>query len=73
MTTPRRRSGLNGLCLGERRRIALTREGLQEHRLVILTDLDVDDDVNVDVVEHSWDSSSTVLESFRVALAALAF
>ena len=51
----------------------MTREGLQEHRLVILTDLDVDDDVNVDVVEHSWDSSSTVLESFRVALAALAF
>ena len=40
---------MNGLCLGERRRIALTREGLQEHRLVKLTDLDVDDDDEVDV------------------------
>ena len=50
MTTPRRRSGLNGLCLGERRRVALTRVGLQEHRLVKLTDLDVDDEVDIVVV-----------------------
>ena len=28
----------------------MTREGLQEHRLVKLTDLDVDDEVDVDVV-----------------------
>ena len=49
MTTPRRRSGLNGLCLGERRRIALTREGLQEHRLGIVTDLDVYADFDADV------------------------
>ena len=60
MTTPRRRSGLNGLCLGERRRIALTREGLQEHRLVKLTDLDVDDEVDVDVVIDASVFKSTV-------------
>ena len=60
MTTPRRRSGLNGLCLGERRRIALTREGLQEHRLVILIDLDVDDDDEVDVVVGASVFKSTV-------------
>ena len=47
LTTPRRRSGLNGLCLGEKRRVALTREGLQEHRLAILTDLDVVIDASV--------------------------
>ena len=51
----------------------MTREGLQEHRLVILTDLDVD------VVDASvFNSTGGTLvalfkESFRVALAALAF
>ena len=32
LTTPVRRSGLKNVCLGERRRLALPRAGLEEHR-----------------------------------------
>ena len=38
----------------------MTREGLQEHRLVILIDLDVDDDDEVDVVVGASVFKSTV-------------
>ena len=32
LTTPRRRSGLKNVCLGEKRRLALPRASLEEHR-----------------------------------------